>query len=324
METLEFRIKAFLSATYGKGSGLGSCCGYSESSGVGYGNGSGYGSGYGAGYGGGSGSGNGYICGYGDGSGNGYGFGSDDVEAYGDGYGSDSGAGIGCGVGKGVKELNGDNVHLVDGLQTIIKSVHGNIAQGFILKSDLTLQPCYIVKENNKFAHGDTLHDAFTSLREKLYNDSTEEERIEAFVKKFPNYDAPYSNRDLFDYHHVLTGSCRMGRESFCKDKGINLDGSTTVREFVSLTKDNYGSETIRKLPQAYGVDEMVIMAWLAVDKDGSEHICSTEPYRDIEDLWCVENTPDSEIVRLPKGSIKKLIGRNLTWNDNPVELKDK
>ncbi len=89
METLEFRIKAFLSATYGKGSGLGSCCGYSESSGVGYGNGSGYGSGYGAGYGGGSGSGNGYICGYGDGSGNGYGFGSDDVEAYGDGYGSD-------------------------------------------------------------------------------------------------------------------------------------------------------------------------------------------------------------------------------------------
>jgi hypothetical protein len=141
-------------------------------------------------------------------------------------------------------------------LQTIIKSVHGNIAQGFILNSDLTLQPCYIVKENNKFAHGDTLHDAFTSLQEKLYDDSTEEERIDAFVKKFPNYDTPYPNRDLFAYHHVLTGSCRMGRENFCKDKGINLDGSTTVREFVSLTKDSYGSETIRRLPQAYGVDE--------------------------------------------------------------------
>lgn len=68
----------------------------------------------------------------------------------------------------------------------------------------------------------------------------------------------------------------------------------------------------------------MVIMAWLAVDKDGSEHICSTEPYRDIEDLWCIENTPESEIVRLPKGSIEKLIGRKLTWNDKPVELKDK
>ena len=183
----------------------------------------------------------------------------------GSGYGSGCGCGCGCGCGDGsgygygdggVKELNGDNVHLIDGIQTIIKSVRGNIAQGFILKNDLTLQPCYIVKEQNYFAHGDTLHDAFTSLQEKLYDDSTEEERIEAFVKEFPDYDTPYPNRDLFDYHHVLTGSFRMGRESFCKDKGINLDGSTTVRDFVSLTKDSYGSEAIRMLPHAYGVNE--------------------------------------------------------------------
>ena len=194
METLEFRIKAFLSATSCHGDG----------------------------------------CGYGCGAGYGY----------------------GAGDGDGVKVLNGENVHLVDGLQTIIKSVHGNIAQGFIIISDLTLQPCYIVKEQNYFAHGDTLHDAFTFLQEKLYDDSTEEERIEAFVKKFPDYDTPYPNRALFAYHHVLTGSCRMGRESFCKDKGINLDDSTTVRDFVSLTKDIYGSETIRMLPQAYGVNE--------------------------------------------------------------------
>lgn len=249
METLETRIKDFFSTTYGKGSGLGSCCGYSDSSGVGYGDGYGDGSGYGSGYG--SGCGNGYLCGDGDGSGNGYGFGSDD--------GCGDGSGNGFESRRGVKELNGDNVHLVDGIQTIIKSVHGNIAQGFILNSDLTLQPCYIVKEQNKFAHGDTLHDAFTSMQEKLerlYDESTEEERIEAFVEKFPNYDTPYPNRDLFAYHHVLTGSCRMGRESFCKNKGINLDGSTTVRDFVSLTKDSYGSETIRRLPQAYGVNE--------------------------------------------------------------------
>lgn len=235
METLETRIKTFLSTTsvfvdgnaYGFGGGSGGGCSYGGGSGAGYG----------------SGGGDGYSNGSGNGFGNGYGCGVG-----------------GCGgsySGKGVNELNGENVHLVDGIQTIIKSVHGNIAQGFILKSDLTLQPCYIVKENNKFAHGDTLHDAFTSLQEKLYDESTEEERIEAFVKKFPNYDTPYPNRDLFAYHHVLTGSCRMGRESFCKDKGINLDGSTTVREFVSLTKDNYGSETIRMLPQAYGVDEI-------------------------------------------------------------------
>lgn len=217
METLETRLKTFLSTTSVFVDGYGS--------GAGYGSGNGFGNGYGCGAGG----------------------------CYGDGHGC--GVGYSNGSGKGVKELNGDNVYLIDGIQTIIKSVRGNIAQGFILNSDLTLHPCYIVKEQNYFAHGNTLHNAFMALQEKLYDDSTEEERIEAFVKKFPDYDTPYSNRDLFAYHHVLTGSCRMGRESFCKDKEINLDGSTTVREFVSLTKDSYGSETIRRLPQAYGVN---------------------------------------------------------------------
>ena len=222
METLEDRIKAFLSVSSG------------------YGSGSGYGYGYG----------DGYCCGYGDGDGSGCGSG------YGSGYGSGSGDGYGDGDGYGIKEMNGDKVYVIDDVQTIIKSVRDNIAQGFILNNDLTLQPCYIVKEQNKFAHGDTLHDAFMSLQEKLYDGSTEEERIEAFRDKFPDYDTPYPNRDLFAYHHVLTGSCRMGRESFCKDKGISLNDSTTVRQFVLLTKDSYGSVTIRKLPQAYGKDE--------------------------------------------------------------------
>ena len=212
METLETRIKAFLSVSYGYG----------------YGDGSGYGSGDGSG------------------DGSGYGYGDGDGSGYGDGY----------GYGYGIKDLNGDKVYVIDDVPTIIKSVRDNIAQGFILNNDLTLQPCYIVKEQNHFAHGDTLHDAFMSLQEKLYDDSTEEERIEAFRKKFPAYDTPYPNRDLFAYHHVLTGSCRMGRESFCKDKGISLSDTTTVRQFVLLTKDSYGSSTIRKLPQAYGKDK--------------------------------------------------------------------
>ena len=236
METLEDRIKAFLNVSSGSGYGYGdgSGCGYGDGYGYGYGDGSGCGYGYGSG------------CGYGDGSG------------CGDGYGSGCGYGYGCGdgYGYGIKGLNGDKVYVIDDVPTIIKSVRDNIAQGFILNNDLTLHPCYIVKEQNKFAHGDTLHDAFISLQAKLYDGSTEEERIEAFRKKFPDYDTLYPNRALFAYHHVLTGSCRMGRESFCKDKGISLSDATTVRQFVLLTKDSYGSATIRKLPQAYGIDE--------------------------------------------------------------------
>lgn len=143
---------------------------------------------------------------------------------------------------------------MIDDMQTIITSVHGNTAQGFILQSDLQMKPCYIVKENNHFAHGNTLLDAFISLQEKLYDGSTEEERIEAFKQKFPLYDTKYDNQDIFTYHHVLTGSCRMGRELFITDKGLSLDGKTTVREFVELTKDAYGGDIIKKLPQVYGI----------------------------------------------------------------------
>ena len=63
--------------------------------------------------------------------------------------------------------------------------------------------------------------------------------------------------------------------------------------------------------------------AWVAVDKNGAECICSTKPYRDWTDyMWCVGNIFNSCAIDLPKGSIKKLIGRNLTWEDESVELE--
>ncbi|WP_303953632.1 fructan hydrolase [Streptococcus vestibularis] len=57
-------------------------------------------------------------------------------------------------------------------------------------------------------------------------------------------------------------------------------------------------------------------MAWVAVDKIGEEHISRTEPFR-IGDYWIGES-----MFHLPKSSIKKLIGRELSWNDEAVELK--
>lgn len=244
METLKDRIKVFLNYNSGSDCELGS--GFGDGSGQGFkscfGSGRGFGSGPGTSFG----FGRGWGCEFGSGDGNGRG--------YGDEFRFDSGDG--SGYNRGIKEINGETVYIVDGVQTIIKSVHDNIARGFILQNDLTLEPCYIAKEQSKFAHGSTLHEAFNALQEKLYDDITEEERIEAFHKKFPEYNVLYSNRDLFTYHHILTGSCRMGRESFCKDMGIDLDDSTTVREFVSLTKDSYGSNIICKLPKAYGINE--------------------------------------------------------------------
>ena len=211
----------------------------------GYGNGHGHGNGHGDGCGNGNGRGNGNGCGngYGDGCGNSHGVSCGNGNGYG--YGDC------CG---GVKEINGQAVYVIDNTRTIITSTHGNVAQGFILEHNTKLVPCYIAKDNNHFAHGKTLREAFASLQEKLYDDSTEEERIQAFKRKFPSYDTKYSNQDLFVYHHVLTGSCRMGRESFANSRGISLSDKTTVRDFVQLTKDAYGGDIIKKLPKAYGL----------------------------------------------------------------------
>ena len=231
MEILKDKIRKFLtiSMIYGIGGGSG------------YGVGSRYGDGYGEG--------DDYSHNNCRSNGTGYGCG----EGYGNGYGYDKGCGYGTGLG--VKEINGLIAYIFDNTPTIITSVHNNGAKGFSVQTTLQLKPCYIVKENNQFAHGDTLRDAFMSLQEKLFDNSTEGERLKAFKKKFPEYDVKYSNRDLFTYHHILTGSCRIGRETFVVDKGLSLDGKTSVREFVELTKDSCGGKIIKKLPIVYGME---------------------------------------------------------------------
>ena len=62
-------------------------------------------------------------------------------------------------------------------------------------------------------------------------------------------------------------------------------------------------------------------MAWVAVDTHGIENIYESEPYRTHGYWW--DDLYFSTEISLPKGTIKKLIGRDLTWEDNPVELKE-
>lgn len=70
-------------------------------------------------------------------------------------------------------------------------------------------------------------------------------------------------------------------------------------------------------------------MAWVAVHKNGKEGIFSHKPTRGGElNFWYDEQENDEGVlydteISLPKGTIKKLIGRDLDWNDEPVELKE-
>lgn len=61
-------------------------------------------------------------------------------------------------------------------------------------------------------------------------------------------------------------------------------------------------------------------MVYLAVDADGTEWIFDNTPVRS-EEEWNTFNMFKDSFIGLPKGSIAKLIGRDLTWCDEPVEL---
>lgn len=132
------------------------------------------------------------------------------------------GNGNGSSYGDGIKSINGLKVYNIDNTPTILTRVRGNIAKGYIVKRNVYLEPCYVVKSGEVFARGHTLREAQEALADKLFDDMPEEARLAAFVAAHKDGIA-YPNTDFFDWHHKLTGSCKAGREAFAANRGIDL-----------------------------------------------------------------------------------------------------
>lgn len=110
--------------------------------------------------------------------------------------------------------------------------------------------PCYIAKKESHFAHGETLRKAVDAVTEKIFDDMPEEERIAEFWKCHRT-GVKYPASDLYEWHHRLTGSCKMGRKTFAEEHGIDLNSDMfTVSEFVELCVKSYGGAIIRKLAE--------------------------------------------------------------------------
>ena len=219
----------FLTISYGSGYGYG------------YGYGRGYGSGSGSSSGDGSGSGSGYDSGdgsgSGSGSGSGYGSGSGDVYC--------SGPGSGCAI----KNFCGERVFAIDDTPTIIRSAHGNLAKGFVLRGDFKLIPCYIAKHDNMFAHGETIQEAVVAVNKKVLKNMDSDKVIDKFFEHFTDLSKKYPARDFFEWHHYLTGSCEMGRKAFVKNSGYDIEHDRfTVQEFIDITRNAYGKDVILRL----------------------------------------------------------------------------
>ena len=164
------------------------------------------------------------------------------VDEYPSGYGSGSGDGS-------LIKYDGNDVHYIDGLPTIITSVHGTFAKGAIVNLDFTLDPCFIARVGDSFAHGQTLAEAHRDATSKHTKNMPIEDRIVLFNSTYPDRSKPIPAKELFDWHNILTGSCLMGRKEWCRSHGINIErDSFTVNEFIKLTKNSYGGEIIIKL----------------------------------------------------------------------------
>ena len=162
------------------------------------------------------------------------------------------GNGSGSGSGSDIKEFNGRKVYDIDSVSTLIYAVRGNVAMGAVLCRDMTLKDCWIAKRGNFFAHGDTLHEAVEAVEAKWRENRPLDDRIAEFVKTHPSLDEPYG--DLFEWHHILTGSCEFGRRQWCEEHGYKPTDSITLRAFFEQTKNDYGRDVIRQVAQKYGL----------------------------------------------------------------------
>ena len=66
------------------------------------------------------------------------------------------------------------------------------------------------------------------------------------------------------------------------------------------------------------------MFAYLAVEPNGNELIFSEPPRRCDEystcGWFCSSNS--SQCVSVPRGTIKKITGKTITWNDEPIKLE--
>ena len=165
--------------------------------------------------------------------------------------GDGSGSGYGSGYGDGLKKINNDTIYKIDGVPTVIKHIKGNIAKGYVLNSDLSINKCYIAKRNGYFAHGESIKDAMKSLEDKILMNMDIDEKIDTIIGEYEK-DMEYPNKTFFSLHNFLTGSCEMGRNKFVREHNIDLEGKMTVDEFINLTENDYGSDIIKQFKEKW------------------------------------------------------------------------
>lgn len=152
----------------------------------------------------------------------------------------------------GLFMYNGDTVVNIDDIPTVLKNFCGNFATGYTIESDMTTKQCVVAKGNGFFAHGTSTRDASAALQAKILSSLSVEDKIAEFSKKF-KLGTKYPTVEFYNWHNLLTGSCKFGRDSFAKSHSVDLEGEMTTEEFFELVRNAFGWENIKKAAESVG-----------------------------------------------------------------------
>ena len=99
----------------------------------------------------------------------------------------------------------------------------------------------YIVTDGNgKYAHGDTIKNARSSLAYKINEDAS----IENY--KSLTVDSVLTFAEAIQCYRVITKACEFGVKSFVSERDIKAR-SYTIREMIALTNGRYGSKAFEQ-----------------------------------------------------------------------------
>ena len=146
------------------------------------------------------------------------------------------------------EKLNAE-IYYIDSIPTILYSVKGDFAKGAIVSDDLSLTPCFVMKKDDIYAHGETLHEVHKIVQDKFDKKISVKERINKFKEHFPDFSVKVLAKELFEWHYYLTGSCKLGKLSVVANKNIDLNHDlVSVNEFIEMSRNKFGWDIISML----------------------------------------------------------------------------
>lgn len=146
-----------------------------------------------------------------------------------------------------LKKFKGNEVYYIDNIPCYFLAIKRNTAKVQVIKNDFTTELQYISKQGSLFAHGKTKDESLQSVLDKHFASLSFSEKKSEFVLKFKKNET-YKAQIFFDWHHILTGSCKYGRLDFIQSRGIKLDSEMSVIDFLTITQSEYNGNIIKEI----------------------------------------------------------------------------